>query len=202
MAGSRRRTKSDSSKAARPTFIDLSYPSPALLKLAGPIVPGAWTLPLHLEERYRRSDMPVPKPVSGFVLVDTGASDTCISLQAAEELGLLPRRMATTYGASGLARNPVFWARLVIEIQTVDGTTTAGLDDEVVSVPHLEDSIRALGVKVAAPRRSGAKAPVRLIGLLGRDLLRHATFLYEGARAHFRLTFDGASFQRPTARRR
>ena len=169
--------------------------------MAGPLVPEAWTIPLHLEEQYRRTGTPAPKPVSGFVLVDTGATETCISLKAAEELGLLPRRMKRTYSAGGLARNPVFWARLMIEIQTAVGTTTAGLDDEVVSVPHLEDSIRALGIKVGAPRRSAAKVPVRLIGLLGRDLLRHATLLYEGTRAHFRLTFDEASFQHRAVRR-
>src|SRR5262245_24230654 len=169
--------------------------------MAGPLVPGAWTVPLHLEELYKRRGKPVPKLVSGFVLVDTGASDTAISLDAAEELGLLPRRMQTTYGAGGLARNPVFWARLVIQIQTAVGTTTAGLDDEVVSVPRLEESIRALGIKVGT-HRPAARVPVRLIGLLGRDLLRHATFAYEGARAHCRLTFHEASFQRSAARRR
>ena len=189
--------KAPASSTATPTFIDFTYPTPATLTAVGPLIPGAWTIPAALEAWYHRTDTPLPTPVSGFLLVDTGASSTCISLDAANELGLLPRRLASNYGAGGVTSNPVFWARLLVEIQNEHGATTAEMDDEVVAIPNLEESLRPLDVKAYLKQAPESSQPVRLIGLLGRDFLSHATLLYEGSKGHCRLTLDVGSFQKP-----
>jgi hypothetical protein len=195
-AKARQDATAPSAPSPPPNFIDLAYGSVDMLHLTGPLVPAAWTIPETLEELYRKHGVPVPPPVQGFLLVDTGATSTCITMEAAAELQLMPRRISRSYGAGGLTENPMFWARLQIDIDNTQGAvTTAELDQEVAGIPGLEACYANLDVKFSRKLGNVPPTKVRLIGLLGREFLRHATLLYEGSKGHARLTLDMDSFQ-------
>ena len=65
-----------------------------------------------------------PQPVVGVVLIDTGASNTCISQRVAERLNLKPLRIADGLGAGGTHRNPVY---VFVQLQIGFGDAKTGL---------------------------------------------------------------------------
>jgi len=153
----------------------------------GPLVNAQWSLPLLLEQRMHSLGLLIPAPVFGYLLLDTGASRTCISQQAAAELGLQPLRLQQSYGAGGLYQAPVYRVRLTIGLRGPSMTTEMHWETEAQEVPRLEESIMPFGITVAGHA-------ARLIGLLGRDLLRHAKVNYNGLNGHFEIYFDLKSF--------
>lgn len=125
-----------------------------------------------------------PPPVVGAILLDTAASGTCISQTAAERLGLKPTRMGVGYGAGGRHENPVYFARLEINISGSRGASSRiSLEREVQGLPDLEKPFEMTGLT-----REGK--PTELIGLMGRDLLRFARFRYDGVDGKLDLRFD------------
>ncbi|MFN7975089.1 MAG: aspartyl protease family protein [Acidobacteriota bacterium] len=193
---SKERQASGAGALAPPSFIDLVYGSVDMLHAVGPLVPAAWTIPAALEETYKENGSPVPSAVHGFLLIDTGATRTCISLEAAAELHLNARRVIRTHGAGGLTENAMFWARLQIDIENARrDVTTAELDQEVAGIPGLEANYDRRDVKFSKGHGVEPTTKVRLIGLLGRDFLRHATLIYEGSQGHVRLSLDRESFR-------
>jgi hypothetical protein len=87
------------------------------LSSCGPQFVGNWGVPLSIRDALARAGRSAPDPVVGALLLDTGATRTCIALEAATQLGLQPKRMEEGMGAGGKHRNPVFLARLEIHIQ-------------------------------------------------------------------------------------
>lgn len=125
--------------------------------------------------------------VTGAMLVDTGATSTCMSRKAADALGLSPLRMQKGYGAGGAHDNPVYFAALEIPIPDGSGAVSViGWEQEVQGIPDLE--------KHAQGSAYGGN-PVEVIGLLGRDILRFATMSYDGPQGSMKLRFDVASLQ-------
>jgi predicted aspartyl protease len=102
-----------------------------------------------------RQGVAVPTPVSGYGLVDTGASRTCIDETTAKQMGLplVDRVSIASASHSSTLRNvyPV----------TV----------EIVGLPHQIHALHAVG---AALRSQG------LVALLGRDVLESCTLFYNG----------------------
>lgn len=97
---------------------------------------------------------PIPERVVGLVLIDTGATKTCVSNEAAQSLGLRPLRIADGLGAGGIHRNPVYFVRF--EIGFVDAKTglgrTLSWEQEAQGIPNLEDASKQLGVVVDGHR--------------------------------------------------
>ena len=97
-------------KAPRKIFED--YKDPQFLHRFGPIVQAAWRVPTPLESFLAQQKQPIPDKVSGWILVDSGAQDTCISLDVANHLGLKQLGICTGYGAGGVHKNPIFFCAL------------------------------------------------------------------------------------------
>src|SRR2546430_7071793 len=94
---------------------------PDILARCGPQFFCTWGIPEASAAAMRQAGRPVPPNVAGALLLDTGATRTCIALQTATELGLHPTRIQEGYGAAGKHSNLVFLARL--EIKIIDPVT-------------------------------------------------------------------------------
>lgn len=146
-------------------------------------------VPPALAEYLTTAGRQLPEPVVGDMLVDTGATATSIALDVAQELGLQQTRIGKTYGAGGLHQNPVFSGQLIMEIRDGGNSTRLTMVREVMGIPHLNEPYREIGVL------DGTGRPVRLIGLLGRDFLRHVTMTYRGSSAEVEFVLDFGSLQ-------
>lgn len=163
------------------------------MERCGPQFLCAWGLPWALEDALRKAGRAVPPPIAGALLLDTGATRTCIALKTATDLGLHPTRMQDGYGAGGRHINPVFLARL--EIRIIDPETqvthTFAWEQEVEGIRELHNFATPLTWQ-------GQTVPVT--GLLGRDILRHARISYDGPTGSMQFEFDVASLQEHKSR--
>jgi hypothetical protein len=169
------------------TFVELTYGHEFLL-FYGPLLVASWSVPQAMIDARQQQGLPIPQPAHGSLLLDTGASISCISLKAADALGLTPTRMASGYGAGGPTHNPIFFAKLEISISNQSATTSFSWEQEVQGVPDLEkqcQNLQYLG------------APTELVGLLGRDILRHTRVKYDGIQGKTRIEFDLTAFPQP-----
>lgn len=157
---------------------DFKYDSPESLQSIGPIIEAKCSIPASMAAKLLKAGRPVPAPVTGFLLIDTGARSTCIADDVAKELGLFQVGNANTYGAGGLHSNPVYAACLEMMVSTAGGKTmSVKLESSLLGIPDLNKHIMSMGVQVDGGSQT---KQVRLIGLLGRDFLRHARFTYDG----------------------
>jgi hypothetical protein len=114
------------------------------------------------------SGQTVPQPVVARALLDTGASTTCVEPGVLGPLNLLPRGIAfvhtpTTGGAPHLA-------------QQFDVSVTLGDPAQPYTLPDLpviEALLAGRGLQL----------------LLGRDVLAHCLFVYDGRAGRFSLAF-------------
>ena len=86
----RREDRADDEERRRPTTFVHGYPSPEHLAALGPLVVASWSLPHRLVEKLQKQGRPVPQPVTGALLIDTGATKTSVSEKAAGDLALKP----------------------------------------------------------------------------------------------------------------
>ncbi|GAB5547847.1 MAG: hypothetical protein SangKO_076070 [Sandaracinaceae bacterium] len=176
-------------QAKAPTRIEVGYGSAAVLQGAGPLIGAELRVPNAIAEKLGKEGKPIPPPVLGHLLVDTGASSTCIAEDAAQQLGLKPVDVGKTYGAGGLHENNIY--QVFIAMHIVDAkhqkTSTISNETRAMGIPKLNNLQGVL---------HGNGQPVRLIGLLGRDVLKHATFVYRGSKGSIAIEFDMDSFHR------
>ena len=104
----------------------------------------------------------IPKPVTGFALIDTGASVTCVDQEAAAKAGLV------TVGS--------------------DPLTSATHANEVLPVYAGRLTIPGLG-EFEILRAFGAKlAPLGFTALIARDVLMGCVLVYNGMDASFSIS--------------
>jgi hypothetical protein len=161
------------------------YPGPGELELAGPIILAKWEIPPVKAQALEGLGRPVPSPVTGYLLVDTGASSTCISEHAAQSLGLTPVSVSKGYGAGGECVHNVYDALLTLQVGTPDRKPMP-----------LTSFRRVKGIPELDKHQCGLVGPdgkpVVLVGLLGRDFLRLGTLTYFGPKGVFELVVDPA----------
>ncbi len=165
------------------------YGNPRALAELGPLVKGSWSVPPPLAESLRQLGRSVPPKIQGYLLIDTGAHQTCLALDVAEELHLHPVRIAKGYGAGGLHENKVFEVFLEIENRDSFGNVVVVQSHrQAAGIPELGKYLDPAKVKTPDDH------PIRLIGLLGREFLQHATLVYRGSRGIIELVLDHDSF--------
>jgi hypothetical protein len=131
-----------------------------LFKL-GPILAVEVAIPEALAQHLSDKNSPIPSPATGWALIDTGATITSVDGKVFSELGVPPVGVAQVGTASGAVQQQVYPARI-----SFPGT-------------HLKD----LGFsQVVGCDLTGQFPPDfgGLIALIGRDLLRHFVFHYNG----------------------
>ena len=170
-------------RAGTPSSFEVRYATPDALQVVGPLVKGVWSVPGALASRLIAAGRPVPPPVVGRLLVDTGATVTSISLDVSTQLGLQQIDVGQSYGAHGLQANRIFHAHLTIGIgvEGSDVRTEIRSDLRVAGIPEMNSLFQKMGVM------DGNQDGGELIGLLGRDFLKHAILTYDGPRGVVRV---------------
>jgi hypothetical protein len=154
----------------------------------GVLIPVKWTLP-DAQAALTPGSIPV---VEGYALVDTGADQTCISDLAVKNLHLKCVRQGQGYGAGGLSPRHFYQAKLTFTGQMVRKPAvvqTVNFEIQAAAIPGLENALHS--------KTNGDKNH-RMVALLGRDILSHMKFTYDGRRGDFSLEWAHDAFtQRP-----
>jgi len=120
----------------------------------------------------------------GYALIDSGSSTTCVTLDAAERLKLRHTSRKPGYSAGGPTTNAHVETVMQIPIKDEAGKQiTVQIAGEFAALPDLERYYRDLDLKAGAET-------VNVIGLIGRDILKYGSLLYDGARCRWELQFD------------
>lgn len=131
------------------------------LNLRGPAIEASVTIEQNAGKGLVAQGKPLPKPKTGWVLIDTGASGTCIDDDAAKELGLP-----------------------VIDVARL---TSATHKDQECNVYPVQINIPT--VVLNCPRAMGAALAAQgLIALIGRDILQQCNLFYNGPVGQFTLS--------------
>ena len=133
----------------------ITIPASHALAQRGPIVQSAITLADQIAAELVKQGKSVPSPVSGFGLIDTGAISTCIDEAAASKLNLP-----------------------VINVVTM---ASASHPSTKANVYPGKFEIAGLPMAISAPSAIGAPLAAQgLLALIGRDVLQHCNFVYNG----------------------
>ena len=136
-----------------------------LLAKRGPVVQVAIRVPPEIAQRLTAAEQPVPTPIVGFALIDSGASSSCIDNVAAQTLGLP-----------------------VVNVILMASATHASVETNVYPISF--DILGGSPMSVNCPRAAGAAlANQNLVLLIGRDLLAMCHFTYNGASGEFTICF-------------
>ena len=136
------------------------HATPNILIGNGPVLPVEITLSDDSQRVYSDKRKQLPPSVSGFALIDTGASVTCFDEKSAQKAGLPVVGVSKMMSASHANHKvPLFAGKLI--------TPTFDI--------HVE---KGIGANLSALGGN-------LIALIGRDMLANAIFFYNGPDAHF-----------------
>ena len=135
------------------------------LESRGPIVQVRICLHQVHEEILIERGNELPEPYIGMALIDTGADQSCIDHTVVDNLGLLPIDVTPVITPNGIHLDcHVYPIRLEFDQRGFDV-------NEAISLP-----IRDM--------HSG-----NMIALIGRDILKHCFFAYDGPTGDWRLEF-------------
>jgi hypothetical protein len=177
-------------KTEAPRHLEVRYHDRDGLAILGPMLQAMCAVPPALADLLQAAGRPVPSPVLGLMLIDTGAAQTCIAMDVARELGLKAVDLRRTGGVHGVSTNEVFEVYVALRLVDSQGVhTTMRSVQPMIGVPNLRDQIRP-----EIFQTSTAEHPKRLIGLLGRDFLRHTTMVYRGSKGIVEIAVDPGSF--------
>ena len=141
-----------------------------ILSTAGPILPVEVTIPTPLADILTKQNKPIPQPKSGWALIDTGATRTCVDADAITQLGVNPIGRAKIHGSAGKHEVNIFPAHF--RFPTFQG----GFEIDFTAT---------LGVDIKAQQFN--KQPI--IVLIGRDVLSRCIFIYNGTLGVYTLSF-------------
>lgn len=127
----------------------------ASLVQRGPCVQVSLGIAQTFAAQLAEQGIALPAPVTGYALIDTGASNTCVDEDIAQQLGLPVVDVVHIASAShALSEQNVY-----------------PLNIEFVGFPATVDAPHAIGAPLASQG---------LVALIGRDLLQRFTLFYNG----------------------
>ena len=130
------------------------------LNETGALVAVEISPPTALKQHLAEKGIPIPAPIAGFALVDTGAFATAVDESVFATLGIQPIDEITTDTPHGSGKSGVYPANL-----TFPGMNVNDMPME-----------RVVGCKLKWKTRDDKE----IIMLLGRDLLQWFLFVYNG----------------------
>lgn len=139
-------------------------PGPGGLRGAGPVLPVEVAVPSALSKLLAQQGQNIPSPISGFVLIDTGATRSCVHIDVVSKLGV----------------NPIG----IIELATASGKSQHHLYPAKFNFPAIKFQVEfssLIGVDLRAQSIGGQK----IIALMGRDLLAQCLLVYNGTKGSF-----------------
>jgi len=141
---------------------------PSALAAVGAILEVQVQVPRAFATLLEAQNQPIPQPVTGFALIDTGATRTCADESSMSGLGINPIGLVSMGTAGGPTQCPLFPGRLWFP------SLNLGADF---------DSI--VGVNLQGQLVQGQPLTV----LIGRDILSRGLFIYSGSGGFFTLAF-------------
>mgnify|MGYP001055601102 CR=1 FL=1 len=142
----------------------VGQPGPGGLIGVGPILPVEVAVPSALSKILAEQGQSIPSPVSGLVLIDTGATRSCVHIDVVSKLGV----------------NPIG----VIELATASGKSQHHLYPAKFNFPAIKFQVEfssLVGVDLRAQSIGGHQ----IIALMGRDLLSKCLLIYNGTKGSF-----------------
>lgn len=129
--------------------------------------------------------LPEPTPVQGFMLIDTGAGGLSIDASVVRELGLEPTgRSSEGHGLAGRATFDEYEASLLLPLTDGQGVQSwRGFPAYTWLMPESK-IFEIMG-----------ENPPRIVGVIGRLLLRFATFRYDGRSGAVELHIDESAWR-------
>jgi len=137
--------------------------SPAPLMQIGPIMAVLIEIPPALSQQLASQNQPIPPPVTGVALIDTGATLSGVHSPVLAQLGVATVGLANVGTAGGQQQQNVYPIRIVMS------QLNLGLDYNQV-----------LGVDLSG---------TGYIALLGRDVLQRMILVYDGPGSEFSIMF-------------
>jgi hypothetical protein len=130
------------------------------LNETGPLVAVEIGVPAALKQHLAEKGIPIPAPIAGFALVDTGAFATAVDESIFADLGVSPIDEIPTDSPHGAGKSNVYPASV-----TFPGMAVTDMPME-----------RVVGCKL----KWKTKDDKEIVMLLGRDLLRWFLLVYNG----------------------
>lgn len=147
-------------QAKTPDGKDIQLPSPVALQLRGPVVQVTVTIEQNAGKALLSQGKTVPTK-TGWALIDTGASNTCIDDKVAKELGLPVIDVGNMQSASHEKHQcNVYPVQIITPVVTLNSPRTMGA------------SLESQGLLV----------------LIGRDVLQVCNLFYNGVAGQFTLS--------------
>lgn len=119
------------------------------------------SLPQILVDELTKKGMPIPKPITGNALIDTGASASVVDLSLISSLQISPVGVATVLTTAGPVQQNLFPIRFVLPRLVIDVSAVLGAD------------LRPFGI----------------VSLIGRDILSKFLMIYHGLTGIMTLAF-------------
>lgn len=130
------------------------YAPPDGLQFYGPIVRVKIGIHPHLAKLFKEKSRPIPSPIEGDAIIDSGATVTCVDHRIIDSLGIKPTGKTMSVGIGGTEEALIVACSLQIR-------------EHNFWSPH----VRCHDLK---------KVAKGLVALIGRDLLRGMVFHYDG----------------------
>jgi len=141
-------------------------PAPEGLLGAGPLLQVQVEVPQAPAAYLSGQGQPIPGPQSGWALIDTGATRTCVDKDVLTKLGVKPTGTVKTGTAAGQVEQLLYPAKLNFPV--------AGFQIEFGSV-------------IAVDLRGQTIAGANVVVLVGRDVLARCLLVYNGSAGMFSL---------------
>jgi predicted aspartyl protease len=144
-----------SAQGTQPDGSKFHIPPNIVMQERGPCVQVTVGVAQTIAEQLLQQGQPVPQPVSGMGLIDTGASTTCIDDAIARQLQLP-----------------------VIDVVQMSSASHASTQQNVYPV---KIELVGSGIDINVPQAIGAALSAQgIVALIGRDFLQHCTLFYNG----------------------
>ncbi len=137
---------------------------PTTLANLGPVLAVSISIPQALADLYTRQQRPLPSPITGIALIDTGATRSCVHGPIMSNLGVNPIGVVTSSTAAGLASHNLFPAHFTFPAARIDIAFAAVVGVDLTG--HIIND-------------------QQLIALIGRDVLSMGIFVYNGPMGAF-----------------
>jgi hypothetical protein len=144
-------------------------PSPQALAASGPIIRVQIEVASALAQSLQATNQPIPTPVLGVALIDTGASITSFDASVVTQLAINPNGLAMVGTAGGPQQQLTYQARF-----SFPGTPLPGFEHP-----------RVLGCNLTGQTVLNQQP---MIALIGRDILARAVLVYNGSAGMFSLS--------------
>ena len=149
----------------------LALPASGMLVHVGPVIQVLVGVSTPLATSLQSQNLPVPSPVGGLALIDTGATKSAVAEAVAQHLGIQPSGLVNVGTAAGMQQQPVYSARFSFPggpLPAIEFAELTGVNLHGHTVPGLQ---------------------LPLIALIGRDILSRFVRIYDGQSATVTLAF-------------